>query len=144
MSQIRADARGPAGGPDGGRERPTSPHLQVWRWHVTMAGSIATRATGIALYVGLVIVAVWALALAAGPGAYATCATVLGSPLGLLVLFGLTVSIFYHLAAGLRHLVWDYGRGFLPRTANATAWGAFAFAAVASVIVWAGALSLGR
>ena len=61
-----------------------------------------------------------------------------GACLGWLVLFGLTVSIFYHLAAGLRHLAWDSGKGFLPRTANATAWGAFAFAVVASVALFAG------
>ena len=144
MSQVRADARGPASGPDGGRGRPLSPHLQIWRWHVTMAASIATRASGIALYVGVLIIAGWALALAAGPEAYGAYAGVLGSPLGLLVLFGLTVAIFYHLAAGLRHLVWDSGRGFLPRTANATAWGAFAFGLAASIVVWAGALALGR
>ena len=95
---------------------------------VLPSASIATRATGVALYVGVLIIAGWALALASGPDAYAAYAGLLGSPLGLVVLFGLTVSIFYHLAAGLRHLVWDSGRGFLPRTANATAWGAFGVA----------------
>jgi succinate dehydrogenase / fumarate reductase, cytochrome b subunit len=114
-----------------------SPHLQIWRWHVTMAASIATRATGVALYVGLLIVAGWALALALGASAYATYMSVLASPIGLLVLFGITVSIFYHLAAGLRHLAFDSGKGFLPATANATAWAAFAFGIVAAVAVFA-------
>jgi succinate dehydrogenase / fumarate reductase cytochrome b subunit len=131
LSQVRADAKSP-------RAKPLSPHLQVWRWHVTMAASIATRATGVALYVGVLIVAVGAATLAAGPDAYGVYIGLLGSPLGLLVLFGLTVSIFYHLAAGLRHLVFDSGKGFLPATANATAWAAFAFAAVASVLVFGG------
>ena len=96
MSQVRADAKSAEGGE---RARPLSPHLQVWRWHVTMAASIATRATAVALYVGVLIIAGWALALASGPDAYAAYAGLLGSPLGLVVLFGLTVSIFYHLAA---------------------------------------------
>ena len=84
------------------------------------------------------------MALAAGPDAYATYAGLLASPLGLLVLFGLTVSIFYHLAAGVRHLVWDAGAGFLPKTANASAWFAFGFGLVASVLVWVAAFMLGH
>ena len=134
MSQLRADAKGPTGS---ARAAPLSPHLSVWRWHITMFASIATRATGVALYVGLLIVAGWALALALGPDAYATYAGLLGSPLGLLVLFGITLSVFYHLAAGLRHLAFDSGRGFLPTTANMTAWLCIAFALVASVAVFA-------
>ena len=141
MSQVRADAKSAT---SGGRPRPIAPHLQVWRWHVTMAASIATRASGVALYVGLLIVVGLATALALGPDAYASYTGWLASPLGLAVLFGLTLSIFYHLAAGLRHLVWDTGRGLLPATANRTAWAAFAFALVASVLVWAGYFLLGR
>ena len=148
MSQVRTDAEGPQAqtraGPGGSRPRPISPHLQVWRWHVTMAGSIATRATGVALYVGAIIAVAWATCLAAGPACYAECMAILTSPLGLLVLFGLTVSVFYHMAAGIRHLAWDMGKGFLPRTANATTWAAFAFAIVASVALFAGALLIGR
>ena len=136
MSQLRADAAGPGAV----RARPMSPHLQVWRWHVTMAASIATRASGIALYVGLLIVVGLALALAAGPDAYNGFAGLLGSPLGLLVLFGVTVANFYHLAAGVRHLAFDSGKGFLPTTANITAWLCFAFALVAGVATFAIAL----
>ena len=119
-----------------------SPHLQVWRWHITMFASIATRASGVALYVGLLIVVGLALALAAGPDAYTAFAGLLGSPLGLLVLFGIAVSIFYHLAAGVRHLAFDSGKGFLPTTANMTAWLCIAFAIVASGSVFAIGLML--
>ena len=134
MSQVKADARGAAGAM---RARPMSPHLQVWRWHITMFASIATRATGIALYVGLLIVVGWALALALGPDAYGAYMSVLGSWFGLLVLFGIAVSLFYHLAAGVRHLAFDSGKGFLPTTANMTAWLCIAFAVVASIAVFA-------
>ena len=119
------------------RERPLSPHLQVWRWHITMATSILHRATGVALYVGGLIAAAWAVALAQGPEAYGTFKHLLGSPLGKVVMAGLTVSFFYHLANGIRHLVWDAGKGFDVRTANATSIVVFAFAAAASVAVWA-------
>lgn len=118
------------------RPAPLSPHLQVWRWHVTMAASILTRATGVALYCGFLIVAWGALALAGGADSYATFTGVMGSFLGRLVLFGITFSIFYHMAAGVRHLVWDVGKGFLPKTADMSAIAAIAFGLVAAIVVW--------
>jgi succinate dehydrogenase / fumarate reductase cytochrome b subunit len=120
----------------GPRERPLSPHLQVWRWHVTMLTSILHRATGIALYVGALLLAGWAVALASGPHAYVEYMALLSSIIGRVVLFGLTVSIFYHLANGIRHLVWDTGRGLDVKTANLTAVVVIAFSVVAAVAVW--------
>ena len=144
MSQIGTDAPPPAGLKAAAvRAAPLSPHVQVWRWHVTMAASIATRASGVALYVGALIVAGLGWALASGPGPYETATGLLHSPPGLVVLFGIAVSLFYHLAAGLRHLTWDVGKGFQPQTANATAWGAFAFGVVGAVATFAVALAVG-
>ncbi|HSZ51404.1 MAG TPA: succinate dehydrogenase, cytochrome b556 subunit [Caulobacteraceae bacterium] len=118
------------------RERPLSPHVQVWRWHVTMAASIFNRATGVALYAGWLIFAGWALALAGGPDAYGAYCSVLTSIPGQIVLFGIAVSLFFHLAAGVRHLFWDSGRGFVPRDASASAIAAFVFAAAAAVVLF--------
>ncbi len=147
MSQVRTDAATPqaqqAGPPGAARARPLSPHLQVWRWHVTMAASIATRAAGIALYAGALIAAAVLASLAAGPGAYAAAVAVVGSPPGKLVLFGLTNALFYYLASGVRHLVWDSGKGFQPRIADITGLSCFAFAIAASVAVWAVAFLTG-
>lgn len=123
--------------------RPLSPHVQVWRWHITMACSILHRATGVALYGGALILAGWAVALAMGPAPYEAYKALLGSPLGKVALFGLTVSIFYHLAAGVRHLVWDVGYGFDPKTADMTGVAAIAFGLVASVAVWVIAAFMG-
>ncbi len=142
MTQARTDAGAPKA-PGAARARPLSPHLMQWRWHVTMAASIATRATGVALYVGAALVAIWALCLAGGEASYAGFLVVMGSFLGKLVLFGITVSLFYHLAAGVRHLVWDAGHGFQPQTANMTAVAAFAFGIAAAVGVWAVAFATG-
>ena len=118
------------------RERPLSPHLSIWRWHVTMASSIFHRATGMALYAGALLAAGWAVSLASGPVAYSAYMSLLGSLLGKLVMFGLTVSIFFHLANGLRHLVWDSGKGFDLKLADATAIAAIVFAVVAAVAIW--------
>lgn len=128
MSEARANGAGP---------RPVSPHLQVWRWHITMAGSILHRATGVALYLGALVAAGWAASLAAGPEAYQAYCGLLGSPLGKLVLIGLTFSAFYHMANGVRHLFWDSGLGFMPRTADMTGAAVIAFGVVATLAVWA-------
>jgi succinate dehydrogenase / fumarate reductase cytochrome b subunit len=108
-----------------------------------MAASILTRATGVALYVGILIVAGWAVALAGGPESYEAYMGLLASPLGRLVLFGLTVSIFYHLAAGVRHLVFDSGHGLSPAVANMSAVASIAFAVVATLVVWGLAFQTG-
>ena len=118
------------------RAKPLSPHLQVWRWHITMATSILHRATGCALYVGALIAAAWAVSLASGPQAYAAFKGLMGSWLGLFVMFGLTLSLFYHLANGVRHLVWDTGHGLDVKSANASAVVVFAFAVAATLAVW--------
>ena len=120
----------------GARERPLSPHLLIWRWHVTMAMSIFTRVTGGALYAGIFLLAGWALALVSGRETYDVYMGLLGSLLGKSVLFGFTVAVFLHLAGGLRHLIWDLGKGYANGEANASAWAAMVFAVVASVAVW--------
>ena len=120
----------------GPRPRPTSPSVWIWRWHVTMVASIAHRASGVALYGGALILMLFAVSLASGPDGYAAFKGLMGSIPGKVVLFGLTMSAFYHMANGVRHLTWDAGAGFEPKTADMTAWVAFAFGLVMSVGVW--------
>ena len=120
-----------------------SPHLQVWRWHVTMAASIATRTAGIVLFAGALIAAGVLAALAGGPDGYAQALAVVGSIPGKLVLFGVSVALFYYLASGVRHFVWDSGRGFQPRIADLSGLACFAFGMIAAVAVWAAALLTG-
>ena len=118
------------------RERPMSPHLSVWRWHLTMATSILHRATGVALYVGALIAAAWAISLAGGPDVYGAFKAVMGSFFGKFVLFGLTVSALYHLGNGVRHLTWDLGFGLDVKSANASGVAVIAFAVAATLAVW--------
>ena len=126
------------------REPPISPHLltgglispPLWRWHLTMLTSILHHATGVALYAGGLMVAAWAMALAQGPERYAQVKALLGSWPGKVVIFGLTLSCFFHLANGVRHLVWDTGRGLDVKSANASAVAALAFAVAATLAVW--------
>jgi len=103
------------------RPRPLSPHLQVYRPQYTMVLSILHRATGVVLSVGLLLLAYWLLALASGPLEYARATRLVSSPLGLLVLAGFTLAFWYHFCAGIRHLVWDSGRGFEKAAARRSA-----------------------
>lgn len=106
--------------------RPLSPHLQIWRFTVTMAASITHRATGIINAGGTLLVALWAVALIAGGDFYAAVAGFFRSPIGVIVCAGYIWSLSYHLLNGLRHIYWDSGRGLAPNTAKMTAWAVYA------------------
>jgi len=127
----------------GVRERPRAPHLQVWRWHLTMLTSILHRVTGTGLYGAALLAAIWAVTLAAGPEAYGVYMGLLGSIVGKIALFLISLSVFYHLANGVRHLVWDLGKGLDIKTSNASGAAAIAFALVATVAVWIVAAMMG-
>lgn len=117
-------------------ERPLSPHLQVWRWNVTMALSFLHRATGVGLGLGSLLLAWWLIAAASGPEAFGTAQDFMGSILGRLLLLGFTASLFLHLCNGLRHLFWDVGYGFEIATAERSAWLVIAAAAVLTLVAW--------
>jgi succinate dehydrogenase / fumarate reductase, cytochrome b subunit len=98
--------------------RPLSPHLQVYRPMYTMVLSITHRITGVVQSVGLLLLAAWLVAAASGASAYAAVAPFFGSAPVRLLLAGWLVAFWYHLFAGLRHLVWDAGYGFEKRVAR--------------------------
>ena len=127
-----------------GRVRPLSPHLQIWRWHVTMLASILNRFTGGALSVGSVLIALWLMALAFGPEAYATFSGWMGSPPGLAVWFGLTVALCLHLTGGIRHLIWDAGRGLSPKAADALSRASIIGGVLIALAFWAILFGTGR
>lgn len=120
-----------------GDRRPLSPHIGVWRWHVTMATSIFHRASGVALYLGAILLSCWLAALAGGQHTYEGFMGIVKSPLGLLVLFGITAAACYHLSNGIRHLVWDAGKGYSPRTSTISGWTTIICGAVGGVAVFA-------
>ncbi|MBC8025069.1 MAG: succinate dehydrogenase, cytochrome b556 subunit [Steroidobacteraceae bacterium] len=125
-------------------QRPLSPHLGVYKFMYTMSLSILHRLTGCVATVGLLAFVWWLMALASGPEAYATAMRYLGSPLGKLLLVGFTFSFLYHFCNGIRHLVWDTGRGL--ERAQARASGAVVIVAavvLTIVVVWAGCRAMG-
>jgi succinate dehydrogenase / fumarate reductase cytochrome b subunit len=104
------------------RDRPLSPHLQIYRWQWTMLLSITHRMTGMALAGGALLLVGWLIAAAAGPETYAWAQVVVGHWVGRLVLLGFTWALFYHLANGIRHLCWDAGKGFELTTGYGSGW----------------------
>ena len=123
------------------RERPLSPHLQVYRWQVQMVTSILHRATGIALAVGLIGLVWGLLALAAGPERWAAFAACAGSPFGKVVLLGFSWALAFHLINGIRHLVQDAGQGYAIPEFVRSSWlsiiGSFVLVALAWGVVLA-------
>jgi succinate dehydrogenase / fumarate reductase cytochrome b subunit len=93
-------------------QRPLSPHIQIYRWTLTMFLSILHRATGVALYAGTLLLVWWLMAAATGPEAFALFQGVAGSWIGRLVLFGYTWALFHHMFGGIKHFIWDTGAGF--------------------------------
>jgi succinate dehydrogenase / fumarate reductase cytochrome b subunit len=118
------------------RDRPLSPHLQVYRWPLSMALSIMHRVSGVALAVGTVLLVWWLMAVAAGGEHYTRFADCLSSPLGKLALFSWTLAIVFHLLSGVRHLVWDAGWGFRKPQTQATGWIVVIGTIVLTAAIW--------
>jgi len=118
------------------RNRPLSPHLQVYRPQITTVLSITHRATGIVLSLGCVFLVLWLLAAAAGPRTFEIAQDCAGSALGYVFLFVFSVALFYHLLNGIRHLFWDMGHGFEMETATRTGWAVVVGAVVLTAIAW--------
>jgi succinate dehydrogenase / fumarate reductase cytochrome b subunit len=117
-------------------ERPISPHLQTYRWTLTMAMSIVHRITGMGLYFGTLLVAWWLIATASGPSAFANVHGFMGSWIGRLILFGYTWALVHHLLSGIRHFVWDLGYGFGPSEREWLTRAALFGALGLTVIIW--------
>jgi succinate dehydrogenase / fumarate reductase cytochrome b subunit len=96
------------------KQRPLSPHLTIYRPILTMMMSIVHRITGTALYFGMLLLAWWLVAAASGLHAYANVQWFMGTFVGRLILFGYTWALMHHMLGGIRHLIWDTGRGFGP------------------------------
>lgn len=119
-------------------DRPLSPHLSIWKWGPHMLVSILHRVTGSGMAtVGLAVLLWWLGALAAGPEAYDSFAGVMGSPIGILVLIGVSWAFFNHMSSGLRHFVMDIGAGFEIERNKTGALAVIASGVILTVVFWA-------
>lgn len=127
----------------GQHQRPLSPHLQVYRLQLTSVLSIFHRITGMVLVGGLVLLTWWLIAAAAGPGAFGVAQAFLGSWFGLLVLFGISCALFYHLCNGVRHLIWDSGHLLEIEGVYRSGWVMLGAAVALTIVAWAIGLAVG-
>lgn len=116
--------------------RPLSPHLQVYRLLINMAMSILHRITGATLYLGTLLVAWWLFAAAHSESYYNVALGIMGSWLGKLVLLGYTWAVLHHMFGGLRHLIWDTGRGFDLKTVNFLSWATIIASLATTAAIW--------
>ncbi|HEY1589198.1 MAG TPA: succinate dehydrogenase, cytochrome b556 subunit [Rhodanobacter sp.] len=124
-------------------QRPLSPHLQIYKRQVQMMTSITHRATGIALAVGSLLVVGGLLHLAAGEDSFNHFKSIIGSPVGMVLLVGWSWALFYHLCNGIRHLIQDAGAGYeIPQFVRSS-WLSIAGSIVLTVLVWAYVLTVG-
>ena len=123
-------------------ERPLSPHLQIYKPMLTMMMSILHRVTGAALYVGTLLLVWWLVAGATSPKAFDTVQAFMGSWFGRLVLFGYTWALLHHMLGGIRHFIWDTGRGFGVEEREWLAKISIIGSSLLTVLIWAVGLSL--
>jgi succinate dehydrogenase / fumarate reductase, cytochrome b subunit len=124
--------------------RPLSPHLQVYRWPISMALSISHRITGVGLGIGTLLLTWWLIAAAVSDSAFATAQGFFGSGFGIFLLFCWAAALLFHLVTGTRHLFWDIGLGF-GRWADRrsdwpsyrqTGWAAVAVTVILTLAAW--------
>ena len=137
LGSIMAEAKS---GRDVRVERPLSPHLTIYAPLINMVMSILHRLTGAALYFGSLLLAWWLIAAAAGPDYFAYVSSQFATWPGQLVLFGYTWALLHHMVGGVRHFIWDTGRGLDPATIDVLSWGTIVVSAVLTLAVWAFAL----
>jgi succinate dehydrogenase / fumarate reductase cytochrome b subunit len=126
------------------RNRPLSPHLTIWKWGPHMAVSIIHRVTGSGMAtVGAVLLVWWLVALASGPDAYESFREPFTyqsgelNILGYLFGIGLTLTLFQHMASGIRHLVMDTGANFELNSNKRSAQLTWVFSVLMTLIFWA-------
>ncbi|MDD2794719.1 succinate dehydrogenase, cytochrome b556 subunit [Acidocella sp.] len=116
--------------------RPLSPHLQVYKPQLSSVTSVFHRGTGIALGAGALLLTAWLVSAAAGDAAFSVVRALLASWIGLLVLVGFTLALFYHFCNGIRHLFWDSVRGFELEATHRNGRMVIAGAVVLTVVFW--------
>ena len=97
---------------------PLSPHLQIYRWHISSLLSITHRISGVINLLALILIFFWLVVLSLGENNYELFLSIVNSFFGKFILIGFTWSMSFHLLSGIRHLAWDLGYGFEIKTAN--------------------------
>jgi succinate dehydrogenase / fumarate reductase cytochrome b subunit len=118
------------------KNRPLSPHIQVYKMPFSAMLSILHRITGLVLTAGAFILVTWLYSLAFLPDTSAKLYQIFSSTIGRLILIGFTFAFFYHFCNGIRHLFWDIGKGYEIKSVNRTGIIAVLAAILLTALVW--------
>ena len=117
-------------------KNPLSPHLQIYRWHISSLLSITHRISGVINLLALILIFFWLIFLSLGENNYQSFLLIINSFIGKFILIGFSWSMSFHLLSGLRHLVWDLGYGFEIKTANISGIIVIICSLVLTIIFW--------
>ena len=117
-------------------KNPISPHLQIYRWHISSLLSITHRIAGVINLLALILIFFWLIALSFGESNYELFLLIINSFFGKFILIGFTWSMSFHILGGIRHLIWDLGYGFETKTANISGIIVIITSLVVTVIFW--------
>ena len=117
-------------------KNPVSPHLQIYRWHISSLISITHRISGVINLLALILIFIWLIILSFGESNYESFLLIINSFFGKFVLIGFTWSMIFHLLSGIRHLAWDLGYGFEIKTANISGIVVIIFSLVLTIVFW--------
>ena len=118
------------------RQRPLSPHLQIYKPQLTSILSILHRGTGVVLSMGSIILVSWIIALTLGRETYLMYSKIINHWFSHLVLLGFTFGLFYHLSNGIRHLFWDAGYGYEISTVYKSGLAVVIISLLSTCLIW--------
>ena len=101
-------------------KNPLSPHLQIYRWHISSLVSISHRITGIINFVAVIFICIWAINLTLGESNYIFISSILNSFFGKFIILGIIWSFSFQILSEIRHLIMDLGYGFELKTTRIT------------------------
>ena len=117
-------------------KNPLSPHLQIYKWHISSLLSITHRIAGIINLFALILIFFWLIVLSLGESNYELFLFIINSFFGKFILIGFSWSMIFHLLSGIRHLAWDLGYGFEIKTANISGVVVIISSLVLTIIFW--------
>ena len=117
-------------------QNPLSPHLQIYRWHISSLLSITHRISGVINLLALILIFFWLLTLSFGESNYELFLLMINSFIGKFILIGFSWSMSFHLLSGIRHLVWDLGYGLEIKTSNISGIIVIISSLVFTIIFW--------
>ena len=117
-------------------QNPISPHLQIYRWHISSLLSITHRITGVVNLLALILMFFWILTFSFSENNYELFLLAINSFFGKFILIGFTWSMSFHIFSGIRHLAWDMGYGFEIKIANISGILVILSSLVTTIIFW--------